>query len=46
MNDFKRRGEEAYPQKIYASQLVTIDDLQELIHQVHFYQQHIFFEFV
>ncbi|MDH7459800.1 helix-turn-helix domain-containing protein [Chitinophagaceae bacterium 26-R-25] len=30
MNEYKRNGEEAYPKKIYASQLVTIDDLQEL----------------
>jgi len=30
MNDFKRRGADEFPQKIYASQLVTVDDLQEL----------------
>jgi hypothetical protein len=30
MNDFKKWGAEEYPKKIYASQLVTVDDLQEL----------------
>lgn len=30
MNDFKRNPDSEYPQKIYASQLVTVDDLQEL----------------
>jgi hypothetical protein len=30
MKEYKRSGAEEYPKKIYASQLVTVDDLQEL----------------
>lgn len=31
---FRRNGEESYPQKIYASQLITIDDLLQFKKQL------------